>query len=216
MTAVPRPPPALGLLLAGALACGRADRAADLSGRQLAERYCASCHVLPAPALLDQASWRRWVLPRMARRLGLHGVGDPADEERLEGGIGGQLVRAAGVFPDSARIGRAEWQRLAEYYLREAPAALGAPATPPVALGLPGFRVRVPAFRIASPMVTLVQVDSVRHRLFVGDATQGRSTLTVLDAAGRTMASYPLPSPVSHLQLDGDTLKLLFMGKLHP
>ncbi|AHG88166.1 hypothetical protein J421_0629 [Gemmatirosa kalamazoonensis] len=209
--------PALAAALLGALACGRsADPTADLSGRQLAERYCASCHLLPEPALLDQASWRRWVLPRMARRLGLRGVGDADAEERVEGGIAGERVRAAGVFPDSARITRAAWQRLADYYLRAAPAALGAPPTPPVAIGVPGFEVRVPTFRIASPMVTLVHVDSVRHRIFVGDATPTGPALTVLDAAGRVTASYPLPSPVSHLQLDGDTMKLVFMGKLHP
>ena len=113
------------LLASGALGCGRgADATADASGAQLAARHCGTCHLLPAPTLLDQATWRHYVLPRMARRLGVKDVGDTTGLEPLEGGIGGRLVRAAGVYPDSARITRAEWERLAAYYLRAAPASL--------------------------------------------------------------------------------------------
>ena len=218
-----RPRAAFGaaLVALGALACGRPDArgpAADLSGRQLAARHCQTCHLLPDPALLDRASWDRWVLPRMARRLGLTGVGDPNALEPLEGGVGGRLVRAAHVFPDSAQLSRAEWDRLAAYYLRAAPAALPAPAAPPVAVGMPGFRVRVPDFHVASPMITLVHVDSAHRRIYVGDGTPGRSTLAVLDGrgGGRAVTSYPLPSPVSHLRVDGDTLSVVFIGKLNP
>lgn len=202
-----------------AAACGTRDAArpaANASGKQLAERYCQSCHVLPAPALLDRATWERWVLPRMARRLGRPGVGWPADDEPLEGGEGGRLVREAGVFPDSARISSAEWQRLAEYYVRLAPESLPRAAVPAVRVGMPGFRVRAAAFRVASPMVTLVQIDTLRHRVFVGDATPGHGTLAVLDGRGATIGTSPLASPVSHLRVTGDTLALLLMGELHP
>ena len=207
------------LVAPGALACGRPDAGralADASGEQLAARYCQSCHLLPDPALLDRASWEQWVLPRMARRLGLRGVGDPAAAEPLEGGVGRRIVRAAGVYPDSALISRAEWERLAAYYLREAPKALPAGDSAAAAVGLRGFRVRVPDYRLTSPMVTLVHVDAPRGRIYVGDATPGRSTLAVLDGRGRELTSYPLPSPVTHLRVSGDTLGLLFVGQLNP
>ena len=103
----------------GALACGRTEgrgagaAASTASGQQLAARYCQSCHILPTPGLLDTASWDQWVLPRMARRLGLRGVGDPSHLEMVEGGVAGELIRAAHVFPDSALLSRAEWDRLA-------------------------------------------------------------------------------------------------------
>jgi hypothetical protein len=152
----------------------------------------------------------------MARRLGRTDVGDPADAEVLEGGAGGRVVRAARVFPDSALVTRAEWDRLAAYYLREAPAALPAAAAAAAAVGLPGFRVRAAEFRVTSPMVTLVHVDAANRRTYVGDATPGRGTLAVLDGRGRVVASHALPSPVSHLRVSGDTLGLVFMGQLHP
>lgn len=192
----------------------------NASGRELAAHYCQSCHVLPDPGLLDTASWDQWVLPRMARRLGLRGVGDPTHLEPLEGGLAGRLVREAHVFPDTALITRAQWDRLAAYYVQHAPAALPAPATPPVAVGLPEFRVRVPAFHIANPMITLVHVEpaagAAGARVYVGEGTPGRGTLTVLDGAGRQLQSFPIPSAVSNLQVAGDTLRLVFMGRLNP
>ena len=50
----------------GIVACGRGDArpaaAPDATGRELAARYCQSCHLLPDPALLDRATWARWVI----------------------------------------------------------------------------------------------------------------------------------------------------------
>ena len=172
--------------------------------------------MLPDPGLLDRTTWDEWILPRMARRLGLHGVGNPAHLEAIEGGIAGQIVRAAHVFPDSAAISRADWDRLAAYYLREAPAAMPAGSTPTAAVGLPGFRVVSPDFHVPNPMVTLVRVDAARHRVFVGDGNPGRSTLAVLDGRGRLLESHPIPSPVSNLRVSGDTLGVVFMGRLNP
>lgn len=186
------------------------------SGEQLAQRYCQTCHVFPAPASLDRTSWQRFVLPRMAKRLGLHGIGAPGDEEDIERGSGGDLIRAAGVFPDSAIITRADWDRIAAWYLREAPANLPAPAIPPVAVGPTGFRVRVPDFHVASPMVTLLHVDSVQRRIYVGDAAVGQGTLSILDGAGHLLSSLRLPSPLSNLQTSGDTMRAVFIGQLNP
>ena len=207
------------MLATAVSACHGKDAEPDgskLSGEQLAQRYCQSCHMLPAPALLDTASWHRFVLPRMARRLGIHGVGAPADDERIESGNAGMLIGAAGVFPESAIITRPEWDRIAAYYLQAAPARQPPPAVPPVADSLPGFRVRVPDFHITSPTVTLLHIDSAKRRIYVGDASVGQSTLSILDGAGRKLTNRRLPSPLASLQTAGDTLRAVFMGQLNP
>lgn len=152
----------------------------------------------------------------MALRLGLVGVGGIVDDGRIAGGEGGRLIREVGVFPDTARISYAEWDRLTRFYLQRAPAALAPMSQLQIAERLPGFRVRVSDFHIISPMVTLVRVDSVNSRIFVGDATPGHSTLTVLDDQGHATDTLPLPSAASHLRVSGDTLALLLMGMLHP
>ncbi|MDQ2665691.1 MAG: VCBS repeat-containing protein [Gemmatimonadota bacterium] len=172
--------------------------------------------MVPAPALLDKTSWQRFVLPRMARRLGLKGIGAAADEEPFETGSGGALVRISGVYPDSARITRSEWDRIAAYYLGNAPASQPRAATPPVTVGLPGFRVRVPDFHVPSPMITLLHFDSVDRRLFVGDATPGHSTLNTLDGTGHLTRTIGIPSPLAQLAVHGDTLRTVFMGQLAP
>jgi hypothetical protein len=120
------------------------------------------------------------------------------------------------VFPDEPRISRADWNELAAYYLHEAPESLPHAAMPPIDSALPQFRVRVADYRIASPMLTLVHVDSIHRRIYVGDATPDHSTLAVLDSRGRAGAVFPIPSPISHLQLFGDTLAVLLMGRLDP
>ena len=196
---------------------GAACSGPPADGRALAQRYCASCHLLPSPAELDTATWRRWVLPRMARRLGLAVAGDPAAVEAVDDGTSdGRHVREAGVFPDTAVLSRAEWERIAAYYVGGAPAVLPRPAVPTVATGLAPFRARAADFRVPSPMIGLVQIDAARRRIYVGDATFGASALALLDGAGRTLATWPTPSPVSHVQMRGDTLAVVFTGKLNP
>ena len=210
-----------------ALACGPTDGGkggsttahaarSTATGQQLAAQYCQGCHVLPTPDLLNRASWEEWILPRMARRLGLHGIGDSTHLEAIEGGVGGALIRAAHVFPDSQLITRAEWDRLAAYYVQTAPVTLPAPATPAVSVGLPGFRVRMADFHVPMPMITLVHVDAPNRRVYVGNATPGNALLAVLDGRGHEITRHQLPSPVSNLHLSGDTLGLLFMGQLNP
>lgn len=201
------------------VACGRqpARGREVVEGRDLATRHCASCHMLPAPAELDSATWQQWVLPRMARRLGLAVAGDPAAVEVVNDGTSdGRRVREAGVFPAAPTVSRAEWDRIAAYYLRWAPTTLPRPAAPAVTTGDAPFRARAADFRVPEPMVALVQVDTARRRIYVGDATFGASRLAVLDGAGRTLATWPTPSPVTHVRARGDTLAVLFTGRLNP
>jgi hypothetical protein len=157
------------------------------------------------------------VLPRMARMLGVQLTTGPVDEGPIEYGEGGRLVTEAGVFPETPSLSQGEWARLAAYYLENAPTELPpSPRREPIPTGIPGFQVHVPEFRISSPMVTLIHLDPTRGRIYVGEGTPGRSTLNVLDAAGRVLETLPLHSAPSHLRLTGDTISLLQMGVLHP
>ena len=44
-------------------------------GKELAARYCASCHQLPDPSLADANSWQKGILPEMGPRLGIFNYG---------------------------------------------------------------------------------------------------------------------------------------------
>ncbi|HEU4631684.1 MAG TPA: PIG-L family deacetylase [Gemmatimonadaceae bacterium] len=202
-----------------ATACGHrsAEARQAAEGRELAARHCAACHLLPAPAELDSATWRQWVLPRMARRLGLAVAGAPAAVEAVDDGTSdGRRVREAGVFPRTPALSRAEWERIEAYYLGAAPTRLPRPAAPAVATGNAPFRARAADFRVANPMIALVRIDTARRRIYVSDATFGASTLAMLDGAGRTLATWATPSPVTHVEARGDTLAVAYTGRLNP
>ena len=86
----------------------------DLSGEQLARGYCASCHVMPEPEVLDRTTWEK-VLPDMRKRMGLY----------LEEDFGTSLPEDEGV-PDGIYskipfITREKWEKLQSYYLENAP-----------------------------------------------------------------------------------------------
>ena len=56
----------------------------DLSGEQLAKGYCAACHLMPDPSVLDKKTWTT-LLPDMRKRMGLYleedfGTAMPEDE----------------------------------------------------------------------------------------------------------------------------------------
>src|SRR5256886_14955154 len=56
-------------LACGALIDCRGPHRSD--GERLAQAYCAACHMVPEPALLDKRTWRAGGLPQMAQRLGV-------------------------------------------------------------------------------------------------------------------------------------------------
>src|SRR5262245_33010760 len=48
-----------------------ADSPSSSNGRELAQKYCASCHLFPEPNLLDKTTWKNGALPLMRSRLGI-------------------------------------------------------------------------------------------------------------------------------------------------
>ena len=104
---------------------GMAD--AELSDEQLAQRYCASCHLFPEAGLLDRNTWLSSVLPAMSWRLGIR---DTTHRPLMGRNMNEQfLIRQANVFPDSTLLSEASWQRIVNYYDSLAPARLPMPAT---------------------------------------------------------------------------------------
>ena len=128
------------------------------NGEKLAKTYCASCHLLPEPALLDKASWTNGALPEMAKWLGLA----PADVERLPTG---GIVQDSNVFPPTPLISTEEWEAIARYYVRNAPDELPQPKRPNIAPSTPRFRVKPFPYERRVPMTLMVQIDSEQRRL---------------------------------------------------
>ena len=93
----------------------KANPQSDIAeGKELAQKYCVSCHQLPEPKLIDRASWVNGVLPAMAKRLGIQSYM-------------GQYLASEGPG-----INIVEWQKIVTYYRDSAPKDLVIPK-PPVA-----------------------------------------------------------------------------------
>ncbi|MCF0053325.1 VCBS repeat-containing protein [Dyadobacter sp. LJ53] len=122
-------------------------------GKALAEKYCANCHQLPDPALLDKSTWENGVLPAMAERLGI---------EVLEGNIY--------LHNQQSALSSADWNKLVHYYQALAPDTLkvsnGYKQTHDWAL----FELKQPqVIPDAVSSTLLVAIDSSRQRIYTSD-----------------------------------------------
>jgi hypothetical protein len=127
-------------------------------GEELARTYCASCHELPDPSLLDSRSWEKGVLPAMGPRLGIFAYGFQLyPNSRRDTNIG------RGYYPSQPLLSSDDWQHILDYYIASSPDSLpGQARKRQIALtGLSMFEVREPALRYDTPSTTYIGVDTV-------------------------------------------------------
>ena len=207
------------LLLACLSACskkaGRQPPApTHLSGEELASTHCGSCHLFPAPDLLDKTSWERGVLPEMAYKLGMK---DPIEKLGLLEPDEIANVLRAGTYPDGPVLTEEDWQKIVRYYIENAPdKPLPQDSVPPVRVGLPFFQVKPLAEKMTRmPMVSMVKIDEAAGRVYAG--RREKNALEVYDRALKKIDSLPVGSPVSEvLNPDGKNLLALQMGVMEP
>ncbi len=184
-----------------------------LLGDQLAQRYCASCHRFPEPALLDKATWTSSVLPAMAWRLGIR---DTTYRPPMGRNMREQfLIRQAGIFPDSARLSLDSWQRIVHYYDSLAPATLPLPTETSLSRSLAPFAAQSVSLGLSTGgLSTLLRQHPETGDIYLADGTR---MLYQLDSAGETKDFFELPGPVSDLHFGSNrNLYLLAVGNLDP
>ena len=122
------------------------NTSATQEGEALAKQYCASCHQYPEPSLLDKTSWEQHVLPHMGHMLGIY-----EDENKRATLI--ENENTASVFPEQPLIEKADWEKIKNFYISQAPDKLNVPKVE-IAVGLENFEVIKPAFTISPPSST--------------------------------------------------------------
>src|SRR5688572_28254853 len=83
-------------------------------GRELAQKYCAACHLFPEPELLTKTAWIHHVQPEMAKWLGLERVD-------YEGMPDGKILAEAQLYPPSPIVSEEDWFAIWDYYRAAAP-----------------------------------------------------------------------------------------------
>ncbi len=183
----------------------------NLSGEQLAKGYCAACHLMPDPSVLDKKTWTT-LLPDMRKRMGLYleedfGTALPEDEGIPEG-----------VYSKTPYITPENWKKLEAYYLENAPDTLLLQAKKEVPkLGIPGFKLEVPEFKGIRPsLTTLLRIHPQTGDLWVGHRFRA---LYRLDPKNKFKQLDSLPTRVAPVDLIWNTpnsFDLLSMGKMDP
>ena len=177
-----------------------------LSDHHLVQGYCGTCHLFPSPSLLDQNTWINTVLPNMRRRLGLVLEGEQRVDPETLGGK---------VFHNNPLISENQWQRIKEYYQREAPRNLEKQKEVNIPFeGIPGFELEVPQLDRIQPSLT-TSLKAYKGKFFLGDRINGSfmiegKQLTIMD-------SLPMVNGVSDIHLEeSQKLHLLKMGFMDP
>jgi hypothetical protein len=194
-----------GLLALAWLSMAGCNRPKQSEGEKLARTYCTACHSFPEPRLLDKKTWQDGVLPQMAPRVGVSAK-SLYDEISRDPNM---AVLAKGVSDQ-------EWEKIVAYYRDHAPDSLryqvlpAQPQTDPAFFKTGPF---VPGLQ-SSAIITLLKVDTVHDRIFVGEA--GSNRLLIFDWNRRLVSSLRLGSPPTDLIVEGDSVMVLESGILDP
>lgn len=168
------------------------------SGETFAKQYCTGCHTFPEPGLLDRKTWREQTLPSMGPHLGIreyNGETYPLDETD---GL------PENFYPEETVINEETWEVILSYYESESPERVQFQENKAeIQEQNHIFDPRRPSYRTnADPMVSAVRFDPGNGLIFVADATVER--LLVFNRQMEIEASFELPSPISHIRIEGN------------
>ncbi|MBR9860392.1 VCBS repeat-containing protein [bacterium] len=203
------------LILSVLVACNAAEteqESEDVSGEELAQIYCASCHSFPEPGFLNKESWEKHMLPRMGYFLGMY-ENDNVRAALHKPGPGGQLVNEAEVFPKAQLIDTASWRKIKNYYLQNAPEHLNAARTKSIPQELKLFEVKYPSIKRSPPGATMVQFTA-KGNVFAGDVYQ--SKLLQFDGDLKFVQELEVSQGAVHLHHQDNFNYLTVMGSFSP
>lgn len=200
-----QPPPSL-LQLA-------ANQDMNLSGKQLADAYCGSCHIAPEPSDLDRRTWVNSVLPDMRMRMGLI---IPEDFGRV---MPSDMDVPDGVYSKVALINKTNWEKLKAHYLENAP-DVPLPQESKIAptRGLPIFKEIRPEFSASrADLTTLLSIHPDNGDVYLGHRFK---SLFILDASKNFEVKDSISTNTApvHIRFSDqpDQFELLTMGIMDP
>jgi hypothetical protein len=181
-------------------------------GKKLAQVYCASCHVLPEPSLLDASHWENGVLPAMGPRLGIF-----SDRGKTYPSSRYDMELEKGYYPSKAALSMEEWHYIIDYYTALSPDTLGAQERKYRVEANAGlFEVKAPTFKEVPPITCMVTVDTtvMPRQLLIGDMVSRNilrydNTLLVID-------SFKALSPVVDVDLKTREFITCNIGIMNP
>lgn len=176
---------------------------------ELARLHCSSCHRFPDPGILDRATWKNEVLPKMGYMLGFRKLHDSLAHHFEEGELGTTLIDQAKVFHPKPILAEPDWERIRQWYLDGAPEQLEKSPKKDIQIGLEHFEVQIPEQRFSPPGTSLVHFME-GNKIMVGDIQKG--VLLQYDENLQPLKNARVGEGAVHLVEKEDALWLTVMG----
>ncbi|HYK43849.1 MAG TPA: VCBS repeat-containing protein [Parafilimonas sp.] len=187
---------------------GSTPDASIREGKTLAAKYCASCHLLPDPSLLDSKSWENGVLPQMGPRLGIFYYGSRQYPSYVN-----DLNVGKNFYPAEPVISFDDWQHLIDYYAATSPDSL-LPKSSPARIDYSStmFQPQSPALRLNAPATSFIKITS--QQIVVCDVVAKKlfrfnGSLNLIDSCDTRTA-------VTDVIIDSNQYTLCNTGVLNP
>ncbi|GAB3927561.1 hypothetical protein GCM10028804_32900 [Larkinella terrae] len=149
----------------------------------------------------------------MGHRMGIYSSGFRPDS-LFDPGESGTVVRDADIFPEKPVLAKADWRKIENYYLENAPDTLAPPLRKsPIRIGLKHFKYREPAFSHRPSLTTMVKILPKNRGIVFSDGKSRRNILTFLTPDLKENYSLPLESTPIHFYEKPDELLLTTVGK---
>jgi len=164
-------------------------------GEALAKTYCASCHVLPSPALLPKNVWQLSTLPYMGILMGI---------ENEIANLPIPLKDYSILRPSTQMISEEEYEKIKAYYIDQAPESLPEANVTPLVELKGQFSVEDVKLDITHgtfPNMTGIAIDASSQQILAGD--QSNRIIWQLDSKGKVLQQIPNQNALTHIEKTG-------------
>lgn len=183
----------------------------DFSGNELATIHCAKCHAFTPPNLLPKSIWKNDVLPSMGNRLGIF-KGDHQPDSLFNGGA--SIIKAAGIYPEKPILAQADWTKIVDYYLKNAPDSVLPPKRDKkINMGLKHFKYKESSYSNQPPLTVMVKILPKNRGVVYSDGKRNTNRLTFLTSDLEKNYQIGLKATPIHYYEKLDTLYLTTIGK---
>lgn len=180
-------------------------------GDQLAKKHCQSCHLLPAPSLLDAKTWEEGVLPVMGPRLGIFSHQFKRYQTTRD------KNPDSNFYPSKPVLGPMEWQNILDYYTATSPdSVMVQKREKSIKSGLPLFRVQTPGPAFTLPATTFLKFVSAGNQNYLLQADLQTQSLRKFNSALEVIDSLPLAGTISDIDFGDNDMMICDMGQINP